>query len=276
MNRNRPFLKWAGNKYKVLPFILPLVGTPKRYCEPFGGSLAVALNVNATEYVLSDINQVLGGLYRVLTSEHSDEFIRTCEELFCVENNQKDKYNALRREFNASEDALNQARLFVYLNRHCFNGLARYNKRGEFNVPFGKYACPSCPSEAMRAFKAHFVAKKTTIMSTTAFDPELYKELGTNDVVYFDPPYVPLSTTANFTDYVGDGFPIQKHIELANLAEELSCRGIKVIVSNHDTPQARELYAHAEIHRLSVARTVAAAGASRKSVNEILVIFHKK
>ena len=273
---NRPFLKWAGNKYKVLPFILPIVGAPRRYCEPFGGSLAVALNVDATEYVLSDVNPVLAGLYGILVSKHSDEFIRTCEDLFRPENNLQNRYNELRREFNKSTDAHERARLFVYLNRHCFNGLARYNRRGEFNVPFGKYAGPRCPSESMRAFKAHFLAKKTTIMSTTAFNPELYSNLGANDVVYFDPPYVPLSETANFTDYVEGGFSMQNHIELANLAETLRCRGIKVIVSNHDTPQTRELYSRAEIHGLSVARTVAAAGSSRKSAKEILAVFHGK
>jgi len=270
---NKPFLKWAGNKFKVLPFILPLIGNPKRYCEPFGGSLSVALNVDASQYILGDINADLIAIYITLMSAESAAFISSCEELFAPENNQATRFYDLRAKFNSSKDAKERAKLFVYLNRHCFNGLSRYNRSGEYNVPHGKYTAPACPSEAMRQFKANFETKNVNFMNASVFDTKLYKDLCENDVVYFDPPYVPLSATSNFTDYATEGFSMAQQKQLAELAESLSERGIKVIVSNHDVQATRDLYKKAEIHELNVVRTIAAKGTNRKKAKEILAVF---
>jgi len=271
---NRTFLKWAGNKTKVLPHLIPHIGHPKRYCEPFGGSLAVALNTPAEQYILNDVNKDLVAIYRNLVNPNEDSFIQYCEELFTSENNTKEAYLELREHFNQATDATERARLFIYLNRHCFNGLSRYNSKGGFNVPFGKYDKPSCPSEEMMNFRMYFLSKQLVRFTSLSFeDSSLYEDLEADDVVYMDPPYVPASDTANFTSYATDGFTDTQQVELAQLAESLASKGIRVIVSNHDVPITRELYKNATIYRIQVTRTVAAKGSSRTKANELIAVF---
>jgi DNA adenine methylase len=271
---NKPFLKWAGNKYRVLPHLIPHIGYPKRYCEPFGGSLAVALNTPAEQYILNDVNKDLVAIYQNLTDPDNNTFIKYSEELFTPENNTKEAYLELRKYFNRATDATERARLFIYLNRHCFNGLSRYNKKGEFNVPFGKYDSPSCPSEQMNEFRMLFLLKCMVRFTSLSFeDPSLYENLEAGDTAYFDPPYIPISDTASFTDYATDGFTHQQQIELAKLCESLANRGIKVIISNHDVPVARELYKNAVIYPIQVSRTIAAKAGSRKKVNELIAVW---
>lgn len=269
----KPFLKWAGNKFRVLPELLPLIGTPRRYIEPFSGSTAVALNVNAEEYVLNDINKDLINLYRYLTNPNDDSFLKYCDELFRPENNDKEEYLAFRELFNNSTDTLERSRLFVYLNRHCFNGLTRYNSKGGFNVPFGKMKNPKCPVNEMMAFRMYYLQKNHRFVSTSFEDSALYENVGSGDVVYFDPPYVPASETASFTDYAKEGFTYDQQVQLAELAESLSNRGAKVIISNHDVPTTRELYKNAEIHSLEVTRSISAKGSSRKKAKELIAVY---
>ena len=270
----KPLLKWAGNKYRVLPHLLPLIGAPTRYCEPFGGSLSVALNVVADEYVLNDVNKDLVAIYQNLVHPNDDSFIKYCEELFTPENNTKESYLELREHFNNATDSVERARLFVYLNRHCFNGLSRYNSKGGFNVPFGKYDKPVCPSEQMNEFRMLFLSKQSVRFTSLSFeDSILYSDLEAGDVVYFDPPYVPASDTANFTSYATDGFSHEQQVELAELAESLANRGVKVILSNHDVPITRELYKNAQIYPIQVTRTISAKGSSRKKANELIAVW---
>ena len=269
----KPFLKWAGNKFRVLPELLPLIGTPRRYIEPFSGSTAVALNVNAEEYILNDINKDLINLYRYLTNPNDDSFLKYCDELFRPENNDKEEYLAFRQLFNDSTDTLERSRLFVYLNRHCFNGLTRYNSKGGFNVPFGKMKNPKCPVNEMMAFRMYYLQKNHRFVSTSFEDSALYENIGSGDVVYFDPPYVPASETASFTDYAKEGFTYDQQVQLAELAESLSNRGAKVIISNHDVPTTRELYKNAEIHSLEVTRSISAKGSSRKKAKELIAVY---
>lgn len=236
--------------------------------------MSVALNVTtAEEFILNDINKDLVSIYRNVVSPNEDSFINYCEELFVPENNTKEAYLDLRKHFNQTVDSLERARLFIYLNRHCFNGLSRYNKKGEFNVPFGKYDKPSCPSEEMMNFRMYFLQRKHDFTSLSFEDSALYQDLESGDVVYFDPPYVPISDTAYFTDYATEGFTHEQQIKLAELAESLSSRGVKVIVSNHDTPVSRELYKNAKIYPIQVTRTISAKGSSRKKANELIAVY---
>jgi DNA adenine methylase len=271
---NKTFLKWAGNKTRVLSHLAPHIGYPKRYCEPFGGSLAVALNTPAEQYVLNDVNKDLVAIYQNLVNPTDDSFIKYCEELFTAENNTKKAYLELREYFNQVTDTKERARLFVYLNRHCFNGLSRYNKKGEFNVPFGKYDKPTCPSQEMMNFRMYFLTKQLVRFTSLSFeDSSLYEDLEAGDVVYFDPPYVPASDTANFTSYATDGFTHDQQVQLARLAESLASKGIKVIVSNHNTPVTQELYKNAIIYPIQVTRTIAAKGGSRKKAEELIAVY---
>ena len=268
----KPFLKWAGNKFRVLPHLLPIIGDPKRYIEPFGGSMAVALNVSADEYVLNDINNDLVNLYGHVTDTNDDTFIKYCQELF-YEGNNRETYNEMRDLFNQSTDSLERSRMFVYLNRHCFNGLTRYNSKGGFNVPFGKMKNPKCPVNEMMAFRMYFLQKKHRFMSTSFEDSALYENIESGDVVYFDPPYVPASDTANFANYAKEGFSYDQQVQLAELAESLANRGAKVIISNHDTDVSRQLYKNAQIHSIQVARSIAANKTSRKKANELIAVY---
>jgi len=282
---NRTFLKWAGNKTKVLPHLIPHIGYPKRYCEPFGGSLAVALNTLAEQYILNDVNKDLVAIYQNLVNANDDSFVQYCEELFVPENNTREAYLELREHFNQATDTTERARLFIYLNKHCFNGLSRYNSKGEFNVPYGrefkdkntkekKIENAYFPKEEMMNFRMYFLSKQLVRFTSLSFeDLSLYEDLEVGDVVYFDPPYVPVSDTANFTSYATDGFTSDQQIHLAQLSESLASKGVRVIVSNHDVPVTRELYKNATIYPIQVTRTVAAKGDSRKKANELIAVF---
>lgn len=269
---NRSFLKWAGNKYKVLPHIVPLIGKPHQFCEPFGGSLTVALNVCADFYTLNDINKDLINVYEILLRDGS-EFISHCKELFTEEANSREVYLERREVYNSTSDLREKASLFIYLNRHCFNGLTRYNKSGWFNVPFGKYNSPYFPEKEMELFLTNFRGKPARLTSLDFDNESLYAGLGEGDVVYFDPPYIPASQTANFTDYAKDGFNLEQHTQLANLARNLASRGTTIILSNSDSELTRQLYDGAKILSIEVSRTISAKGESRKKAKEVIAIF---
>ena len=277
---NKPFLKWAGNKFRVLPHLIPHIGDPKRYIEPFGGSLSVALNISADEYILNDINKDLYCLY----TNVDKEFVGECRELFTDENNTRERYLELRKEFNSEQDCRKRAKLFLYLNKHAFNGLSRYNSKGEYNVPYGKENKDSktgrivktkahFPEQELNYFRDVFSNRKVEFFNTSFSDEALYKNVSSGDVVYFDPPYIPVSDTAYFTDYAKEGFTYDQQIQLAELAESLCNRGAKVIVSNHDTPVSRELYKKAQIYPIEVSRSISAKGSSRKKASELIAVY---
>ena len=145
---SKPFLKWAGGKYKLVPFIETHIPTKKRkrLIEPFSGSAALSLSLDFERYLLNDINTDLIVLFSNLkTEKHS--FIDYAHSFFIPENNNEKKYYDLRDRFNHSTDTIERAALFVYLNRHAFNGLCRYNSKGCFNVPFGRYKSPYFPQQ---------------------------------------------------------------------------------------------------------------------------------
>lgn len=277
---NKPFLKWAGNKFRVLPHLIPHIGDPKRYIEPFGGSLSVALNISADEYILNDINKDLYCLY----TNVDKEFVGECRELFTDDNNTRERYLELRKEFNSEQDCRKRAKLFLYLNKHAFNGLSRYNSKGEYNVPYGKENKDSktgrivktkahFPEQELNYFRDVFSNRKVEFFNTSFSDEALYKNVSSGDVVYFDPPYIPVSDTANFTDYATERFSYEQQVQLAELAESLTNRGAKVIVSNHDTPVSRELYKNAQIYPIEVRRSISAKGSSRKKANELIAVY---
>ena len=269
----KSFFKWAGGKYKLLPTLLPAIGDCTQFIEPFAGSGCVSLNVESPVTVVNDANTDLINTYKVLINEGED-FINACEKLF-IDGNEESVYYERREEFNSIEDYRRKSALFVYLNRHCFNGLTRYNKKGGFNVPFGKYAKPYFPRGEMLQYKNLMRDKQLLFMHNLDFaQMKLYQQINHETVVYFDPPYIPISETSNFTDYHTDGFTDADQQRLAELAIYLRKQGAKVIISNHDVPRARELYESARsIVTLDVNRNVSASASSRKKVKELIAIF---
>lgn len=138
MKKNRAFLKWAGGKYPLLDDIKRHLPQGECLIEPFVGAGSVFLNTDFSRYILADINSDLISLYNIVKTR-TDEYVQASRELFMPETNQAEVYYQFREEFNASQDPFRRAVLFLYLNRFGYNGLCRYNLRGEFNVPFGRY-----------------------------------------------------------------------------------------------------------------------------------------
>lgn len=265
----KPFLRWAGGKSRLADRIAALLPPSRRLVEPFTGSGAVFLGVERGSYLLADSNRDLIDLYRLLAAA-PDAMVEACGEFFTRDANTDPRFHELRAEFNAqAPGSLRRAALFVYLNRHCFNGLCRYNAAGRFNVPFGRVPAPRLPEAEMRNFARQ--AGRATFLQADFRRVMAMAEPG--DVVYCDPPYAPLSPTASFNCYAAGGFSAQDQADLAAAAIACAGRGIPVLVSNHDTALTRQLYAGAEIHCLSVTRSVSGAAASRVKAAEILAMF---
>lgn len=275
MPGSRPFLKWPGGKYRLLDHLHKALGGPakqagQKLIEPFVGSAAVFLNTGFDRYLLADNNPDLINLYEDLRNGR-DDFISDCAALFVPENNNASRYYQLRREFNTGTSRTRKSALFLYLNRHGYNGLCRYNARGEYNTPFGQMIRPYFPRREMQAFIEQ--ARRARFRQQNFRETMLSARRG--DIVYCDPPYAPLSRTASFTDYHAGGFNWSHQEILAKTAARLARRGVRVIISNHDTAAIRELYkSHgARLSKLSVRRSISCNGARRALVGEIIAVF---
>lgn len=254
----------------MLDTILRALPPGKRLVEPFVGAGAVFLNAPYSAFLLCDCNNDLINLF-VNIQENGMAYIDFCKSYFTEENNTSEKYYALRQRFNESTDFAERAALLLYVNRHAFNGLVRYNSRGGYNVPFGKYKKPYFPEKEL----THFL-QKTQSADITFINQnyeQTFNNLQVGDVVYADPPYMPLSTTAKFTTYAGNVFEKNEHVKLAGKALEAWKKGIPVVLSNHDTLFTRTLYAQAEIQQFDVQRFISCHGGSRTKVPELLAIY---
>jgi len=267
----RPFLKWAGNKFRIIDRVRAKLPAGKRLVEPFTGSGAVFLNTSYDEYLLCDSNRDLIELYTILRNE-GGHFIEEARRYFDGRHNNEASYYELREEFNLSRSHEKRATLFIYLNRHGYNGLCRYNAKGRFNVPFGRYKRPYFPESELNAF--HQKAQRAEFMLA-----DFAQTLNTTrhgDVVYCDPPYVPLSSSSNFTSYAAGGFSMEQQQQLADLARQSAERGIPVVISNHNTELTRRIYRNAggkSGRAFSVQRYISCNGAKRNCASEILVLF---
>lgn len=268
--RRKPFLKWAGGKYRLLDKILKELPAASRFVEPFAGSCAVYLNVAAARSLVCDVNADLISLYQHIQRE-GEEFILYCRSFFTADNNTKERYLEIREQFNLCKDSRKRGALLLYLNRHAFNGLVRYNSKGGFNVPFGRYQAPYFPLQELRDFYIK-TQEVETDFSCCDFR-SVFAKLKKGDVVYCDPPYVPLSRTASFTSYAGNEFSLEDQRELAMLSEAAHCRGITVILSNHDTNITRGLYSTAAVKLFNVQRFISCNGANRATAPELIAIY---
>lgn len=271
----RPFLKWAGGKTKLLQEIssrLPeKIGT---YYEPFLGGGAVFFHLAKHERferaVLSDVNAELMIAYSAVASSPSAviEFLELHREKHSEEHFYQVRSQDKQKGFNEVIAPKRAARL-IYLNRTCFNGLYRVNKAGHFNSPFGDYANPTiCDTENLLAAAAAF--EKVSIFESNDFE-SVALTAHRGDAVYFDPPYVPVSKTSNFTGYAAGGFGPDDQERLRNLADKLDARGVFVLLSNADTPEVRELYDGFRIEGVTAPRAINSKGGKRGAVGEVLI-----
>ncbi|MDI9818447.1 MULTISPECIES: Dam family site-specific DNA-(adenine-N6)-methyltransferase [unclassified Legionella] len=268
MIKTKPFLKWAGNKYRCIETILSSLSPANRLIEPFTGSGAIFVNSDYPGYLLAEQNADLINLFKFLQLE-GEGFIDYCEAFFSYENNCEAKYYQFREQFNQSTDLKYKAALFLYLNRHGYNGLCRYNQRGLYNVPFGRYRKPYFPRQEM----THFYQKSHKAQFVVSDFRHTFSQAKTGDLIYCDPPYVPLSSSANFASYTHKKFKEQDQLELAQLAMESASRGITVIISNHDTALTRHYYRHSKIISFPVSRLISCNPQKRQAAQEIVAIF---
>ena len=265
----KPFLKWAGGKHRLVTRILAHLPKTGRFIEPFTGSAAVAINAPQATILANDQNDDLITLYNHVRTQ-TDQLLNELTSLFTPASNTQATFLTLRTEFNESRTpTLRRSALFVYLNRHGFNGLCRYNAKGAFNVPFGSYTGPNIPEREIRTFA---IRARNIRFSCGDFEP-LLDEATAGDAVYCDPPYVPLSASASFTSYEKGGFGLSEQERLALAARRAVRRGATVAISNHDTPETRKLYAGSQIDAFPVQRMISAKGADRWAAKEIIAVF---
>jgi DNA adenine methylase len=268
VKKQRAFLKWAGGKYNLMEAIVGHLPEADTLVEPFVGAGSVFLNTNYSNYLLNDINADLIHLYQFL-QQKPQQLINDARLLFVDSNNEKSVFLAMRQLFNQTTDPYQRSLLFLFLNRHCYNGLCRYNQSGFFNVPFGKYKKPYFPEAELEAFAEK--AKKATFVCMDY--QQLFAQLPAEAAVYCDPPYVPLSKTASFTSYAKNSFNLDDQADLANLSEQAQQRGHAVLISNHDTSWTRKIYQGAELHSIQVGRSISQKGSSRGKVAELFALY---
>ncbi|MBK3089182.1 Dam family site-specific DNA-(adenine-N6)-methyltransferase [Enterobacter hormaechei subsp. xiangfangensis] len=267
-NWQRPFLKWAGGKYSLLPELDRLIPAGKRLVEPFVGGGSVFLNSEKHEsFLLADINADLINLYQMLEVDH----IRVCSlaKILFERANSEVAYKELRDEFNNQRmGAPERAAAFLFLNRHCFNGLIRYNRDGFFNVGWGKYEAPYFPEIEIKAFKQ----KSHKCVFLNAGYRRTLALAGEGDVVYCDPPYEPLPGTAGFTNYAAGGFSWADQISLAESCVAAHQRGAKVLISNSTAPRVIELYEQHgfTLHHVRGRRAISSKGSARETAKDIV------
>ncbi len=272
---SRPLLRWAGGKRKLAPTICSLFpeefwSSTGRYFEPFLGGAAVAIEVakkrSSKDCYLSDCNDDLINLYKTVQSDPEKLIAYVSTQEFC---NTSDCYYKVRSA--AETEPIARAARTLFLNATCFNGLYRTNASGGFNVPFGKLKNPDfSKTELICELSSLF---KEAEFSTQNFDEFLSLHQPTKgDVVYLDPPYIPLSSTASFTSYAKAGFGTDEQKDLATVIQQLVKDDVSVILSNSYTALTMEIFSDTGLtfHKVSMMRSISAKAQSRNSVDEVL------
>ena len=264
-----PIVKWAGGKGKLLDALTSRM--PARfgsYFEPFLGGGAMFFRLAPERAVLGDCNEDLMNLYRCVAWK-VEAVIERLEAH--RQEHDKDHYYAVRERWNGGareQTAVERAAAFLYLNKTCYNGLFRVNQKGHFNVPMGRYDEPRiCDPTQLRA--ASRVLRRAEL-HTGHFSDQV-TDAGAGDLVYFDPPYDPISPTASFTSYTASSFGPDAQRELAALVRSLTRRGVHVMVSNSDTPFIRQLYRGLDIEQVPAPRAINSRADARGTVNELII-----
>jgi DNA adenine methylase len=273
--RAEPVLKWAGGKRRLVEqYASHFPGKFGHYHEPFFGGGAVYFwlwsqgRLQGKSCGLSDINPELVNFYRVLKSQSEALYALLQEH---QARHAEEHYYEVRRRPPAELDPVQRAARLLYLNRTCFNGLYRENSRGEFNVPMGRYSKP-------RIFhQVGLDAARQALQSATLQQAPYHAvedEAQPGDLVYFDPPYQPLSTTASFTSYTQHDFNEQDQADLASLFHRLRQRKVRVLLSNSDCPLIRQLYKSRGVKQIEIqaARAINSKADRRQKITELLIV----
>lgn len=270
----RPFLKWAGGKRRLLDqFQQFFPRSFGEYFEPFLGSGAVFFHLRAAGRVnhasLSDNSNELMVCYRTVR----DTPFEVVEHLRSHQATHSKAHYYITRAIDPQTLSLPaRAARTIYLNRTCFNGLYRVNRRGQFNVPMGSYKNPTILNEAL--LYASSAALQDTNLKSVDF-AELVASAREGDFIYCDPPYHPLNATSSFTSYTSDAFGEHEQRRLAEVVSQLASRGVLVMVSNSDTPLVREIYGHLRINTVFAARAINCVASKRGPISEIVVTSYE-
>lgn len=288
----KPFVKWVGGKSQLVEQIEKMLPTDgekvlTKYAEPMVGGGALFFSIlskyDFEELYISDINAELINAYKAVKND-VDNLIAKLNEMQMLflpmeENGRKYFYYTVRERFNSTtlteETATEKAAQFIFLNKTCFNGLYRVNRKGQFNVPMGAYKNPTiCDDENLR--NIHEALQNVTIVCG---DYSLSKSFIDKDTfVYLDPPYRPISETSGFTAYNSDVFDDEEQIRLSKFIDEINLSGAKIVLSNSDPKNVNEddnffddLYKNYKINRVEASRAINSKGDKRGKINELLI-----
>jgi len=295
-----PFMKWVGGKRQLIPVIeenLPTdikkTKTIENYFEPFigGGALLFHLlsNYDVKRSYISDVNKELILTYQVIKKDHKGliDNLKKLEEdyLNLDQTRRKEYYLDIRTKFNNDldtfdfdiydEESIKRASYTLFMNRTCFNGLFRLNKKGEFNVPHGRYRNPNICNEE-NITNVHYLLENVEIHNKSYLYSEQF--IDEESLVYLDPPYRPLNKTSSFTSYSENDFNDDDQIDLSNYYKRIDQKGAKVMLSNSDPHNTDEnddffddLYKDFTIKRIDAKRSINSKADKRGPVNELLI-----
>jgi DNA adenine methylase len=272
--RFRPILKWAGGKTRLVARIVPrLPEQIQTYYEPFvgGGAVffALASRGRFKRAVLADLNQDLIDVYRGVQAD-VDAVIQLLEEY--RQRHDRETYYRTRLIDPKTLELSERAARLIYLNKTGYNGLYRVNRSGQFNVPFGRYENPNICDEPRLRAAAEALRRRGVSIKVADFE-SITRKAKPGDAVYFDPPYVPLSKTANFTGYHSAAFGLEEHQRLASAFQDLTERRVAAVLSNSDGKGTRALYKNGgvQIERVLVTRPINSKATARGDVAELIV-----
>ena len=270
LNPAKPILKWAGGKAQLLNELLPKVPTSyQRYIEPFVGGGALFFALCPKNALIADSNPELINMYRQVAG-HVDQVI---QHLQTYKNTQEAFYAVRGQEWSALSPAEAAARM-IYLNKTCYNGLYRVNRKGQFNVPYGRYSNPKiCDVDALYAASA--ALRKTEILcGDYMLVLEFYAKPG--DFIFLDPPYLPISEYSDFKRYTKEQFYEEDHVELAKVVMRMHERGCHILLTNSNHPLVHELYAPFNIEVVQTKRYISCNGSKRNGEDAIVTIPPKQ
>ena len=273
MFKGKPFVKWAGGKRQIIDKLKEYVPDEyNTYYEPFIGGGALLFELSPKNAVINDSNEELMNVYRCLCDE--EKFKKMCNllnhyeaehsEEFYYEIRNKDKN---KNAYSRLSDYTKAART-IYLNKACFNGLYRVNKKNEFNVPFGKKTKINTYEGSNLITVSNYLTMNNIKILSIDFE-EAVKDVKPKDFIYFDPPYD--SDTSTFNSYTEEGFDRNEQIRLAKVFKELDKKGAYVMLSNHNTSLINDLYKDYNIHLIEAKRNINANGKKRGKVEELII-----
>ncbi len=267
----KPFLKWAGGKSQLLPAIDKYLPSEySTYYEPFVGGGAVLFYLQPKKAVINDSSEELINVYRVIR-DNLDELV---EDLKGYVNSEECFYDVRSWDRNEIEYAklskIKRASRIIFLNKTCYNGLFRVNRTGQFNAPFGNNKNPNIVNEPVLRAVSNYLNNADVCVECGDFEKSL-KNIKKGAFVYLDPPYDPVSGSANFTGYDKGGFDKKEQERLKEVCDRLDKKAVKFLLSNSATEFIKELYREYKCTIITARRAINSKGNERGEVDEILV-----